>query len=344
MNTWQKSYILKFSNKDSLSYNIAVMALLSITLAAGIILSISLGSTKLTLTETINALFDESSSNAYQIVNYVRLPRMLAALLAGSSLSVAGVILQTVLNNSLASPNVIGVNAGSGLFVVLIAAFFPSYFYLTPVAAFMGALIAVNIVYFIALKTGASRMTIVLSGIAVSSFIGAITDTVLTIVPDASISRTAFMIGGFSGVTMEKLQFAALFIIFGLIVSMLLSYDMNILSLGDESAKSLGLNVPLYRFVLLAVAALLSGSAISFSGLIGFIGLIVPHAARFLVGNDNRILIVVSALLGSSFTLFCDILSRILFAPYELPVGIIMSFIGGPFFVYLLLMKKRGNL
>lgn len=344
MNILQKLYIPTILNKNSRSYNAVVIALLLIFLILGIFLSIGVGSSKLTLPEIAAALSNEDvTSNTYQIINYVRIPRMFAALLAGSALSVSGLILQSVLNNSLASPNVIGVNAGSGLFVVLITAVFHSYMNLVPVAAFAGALIAVFLVYFIAKNTGASRMTIVLAGIAVSNFIGAITDTVLTMVPDAAISRTAFMIGGFSSVTMENTSFAAMFIVVGLIVSIIFSYDMNVLTLGDETAKSLGLNVNRYRFIFLIIAALLAGSAISFSGLIGFIGLIVPHAARFLAGNDNRFITVVCVLLGSSFTLFCDILARVLFAPYEIPVGIIMSFLGGPFFIYLLLKKKRGK-
>lgn len=345
MNISRKFYIPRNLNKNSGGYNAVVIALLLVLLLVGVFLSIRVGSSKLTLSEIISALLKkDATSNSYQIINYVRIPRMFAALLAGSALSVSGLILQAVLNNSLASPNVIGVNAGSRLFVVIIAAFFQPILNLVPVAAFVGALIAVLLVYFIAKNTGASRMTIVLAGIAVSSFIGAITDTVLTMVPDAAISRTAFMIGGFSGVTIENISFAAKFIVAGLVIAFLLSYDMNILTLGDETAKSLGLNVNILRFIFLIIAALLAGSTISFSGLIGFIGLIVPHAARFLAGNDNRVLTVVCVLLGSSFTLFCDILARVLFAPFEIPVGIIMSFLGAPFFIYLLLMKKRGKL
>lgn len=344
MNISQKSYILTILNKNNRSYNAAVIALLLILLVIGIFLSIGIGSSKLTLSEIIAVISSkDAASTAYQIINYVRIPRMLAALLAGSALSVSGLILQSVLNNSLASPNVIGVNAGSGLFVIIIAAIFPAYIHLVPVAAFAGAMIAALLVYFIAKNTGASRMTIVLAGIAVSSFIGAITDTLLTVVPNLAINRTEFMIGGFLGVTMENIAFAAKFIVTGLAAAFILSYDMNILALGDEAAKSLGLNVNRYRFIFLIIAALLAGSAVSFSGLIGFIGLIVPHAASFLVGNDKRVLTVVCTLLGSIFTLFCDILARVLFAPYEIPVGIIMSFLGAPFFIYLLLKKKRGR-
>jgi iron complex transport system permease protein len=236
------------------------------------------------------------------------------------------------------------VNSGAGLFTILIAAFFPTGLYFTSIAAFIGALLAVLIVYFIAQRTGTSRMAIVLSGIAVSSFIGAITDTILTLKPDTAISRTLFLIGGFSGITMDKVTFAGCFIIVALVITLISSYDMNILALGDESAKSLGLNVGRFRFLFLILAALLAGSAISFAGLLGFVGLIVPHAARFLIGYNNRTLIPVSALLGSVFTLFCDLLARVLFAPFEIPVGIIMSFLGGPFFIYLLIKGKRGRL
>ncbi len=332
-------------NKNSRSYNAAVIALLAVFLVIGIFLSISIGSSRISLSEIISAIQQgDSKSKVYQIISFVRIPRTLAAVLAGCALSVSGVILQSVLNNSLASPNIIGVNAGAGLFTVLITAFFPSSLYFTATAAFLGALLAVLIVYFLAQKTGASRMTIVLSGIAVSSFIGAITDTVLTLKPDTAISRTLFLIGGFSGVTMEKVGFSTWFVISSLIIALILSYDMNILSMGDETAKSLGLHVTKLRFIFLILAALLAGSAISFAGLLGFIGLIVPHAARFLVGYDNRLLIPVSALLGSVFTLLCDLLARILFAPFEIPVGIIMSFLGGPFFIYLLLKSKRGQL
>ena len=345
MNILQRFSIQKILNKNSRSYNIVVIALLAAMLVLGVFLSISIGSSKISLHKIISAILKgDSTSKTYQIIFFVRIPRMLAAILAGCALSVSGVILQSVLNNSLASPNIIGVNAGAGLFTVFITALFPSYLYFAPIAAFTGALIAVFLVYFIAQKTGASRITIVLSGVAVSSFIGAITDTVLTLWPDTAISRTTFLIGGFSGVTMENIRFSAWFIIAAFVIVLILSYDMNVLSLGDETAKSLGLNVSVYRFVFLITAALLAGSAISFAGLLGFIGLIVPHAARFLIGHDNRLLIPVCALLGGVFTLFCDLMARVLFAPFEIPVGIIMSFLGGPFFIYLLLKQKRGRI
>jgi iron complex transport system permease protein len=345
MSILQKYYSRVNLSKNSKSYNITVIAFLTIILLVGVFLSISIGSAKISLSAIISAMMQrDHSSDIYRIISYVRIPRTAAAVLVGCALSVSGAILQSVLNNSLASPSIIGVNSGAGLFFVLTAAFFPTSIYLSTIAAFAGAILAVFLVYFIAKKTGASRMAIVLSGVAVSSFIGAITDTILTLKPDTLIARAAFIIGGFSGVTMDRVAFAGLLIIFAFIIALILSYDMNVLALGDESARSLGLDVVSIRFFSLTIAAVLAGSAISFAGLIGFVGLIVPHASRFLVGHDNRILLPVSALIGSIFTLLCDLLARVLFAPYEIPVGIIMSFLGGPFFIYLLIKRRRGQL
>lgn len=316
--------------------------MLTVLLLLLIIFSISIGSSNIPISDTISTIFNgNETTTEFQIINYVRIPRTLAAIFAGCALSISGLILQSVLNNALASPSIIGVNSGAGLLTTLIIALFPAYINLISIAAFIGALIATLLVYFIARKTGASRMTMVLSGTAVSSFIGAITDTVLTLWPDTAISRTSFIIGGLSGVTMDRIMMPGVIIFTSLVIVFILSYDMNVLSLGNETAKSLGLNVSRYRFVFIVLSSLLSGSAISFAGLLGFIGLIVPHACRLIIGYDNRLLIPTCALLGASFTLFCDILARTLFAPYEIPVGIIMSFLGGPFFIYLLLKQKR---
>ena len=230
------------------------------------------------------------------------------------------------------------------MFAIILSALFPQWLGFSPLAAFLGALIAAALVYLIAVRTGASRMTIVLAGVAVSSILSAFTDTILTLYPDAQAGRTEFLIGSFSGVTMDNVKLAGACILFGIAACLVLSYDMNVLSLGDSTAMSLGMRTGVYQMIFLILAALLAGSAVSFSGLIGFVGLIVPHAARVLAGRDNRVLIPLCALLGGAFTLGCDILARVLFAPYELPVGIVMSFLGGPFFLYLLLRQKRGRL
>ncbi len=345
MSIWRRFFTRMNLSRDKGHYTALLTFVLILLLPLLIALSIGLGSVRIALHDIINAIIHpDQSDTVYQIIFYVRIPRTLAALLAGGALSVSGFILQSVLNNSLASPNTIGVNAGAGLFVILVSALFPSYLQFTPIAAFIGAMMAVFLVYSIAKLTGASRMAVILSGIAVSSFFGAITNTVLTIWPDTAISRTAFAIGGFNGVTMDNIGFSTWFILPSLIIVTILSYDLNLLTLGDDTAKSLGMNTSLFRFLFLTLAALLAGSAISFAGLLGFVGLIVPHASRFLVGSSKRWLVPFTALLGSMFTLFCDLLARVLFAPYEVPVGIIMSFIGGPLFIYLLFKGRQKRI
>ncbi len=345
MNTSPKSSIRISLNRESPRFRAALIAASGAALILLAAVSLCAGAVPIDL-RSIWAVISgaDTDSKAYQIFQYVRLPRTLAAALAGGALACAGTVLQTVLNNALASPNVIGVNAGAGLFAIILSALFPQWLGFSPLAAFLGALIAAALVYLIAVRTGASRMTIVLAGVAVSSILSAFTDTILTLYPDAQAGRTEFLIGSFSGVTMDNVKLAGACILFGIAACLVLSYDMNVLSLGDSTAMSLGMRTGVYRMIFLILAALLAGSAVSFSGLIGFVGLIVPHAARFLAGRDNRVLIPLCALLGGAFTLGCDILARVLFAPYELPVGIVMSFLGGPFFLYLLLRQKRGRL
>ena len=318
-------------------------ALMLLTLTA-CVLSLGLGSVTLGPGEVVQALLSgDTGSTAGRIVHFVRLPRLCAALLCGSALAVSGMVIQTVLHNPLASPGVIGVNSSAGLAVALICAVAPSAQALSPLAAFLGALAGVGLVVGIAQSTGASRMTLVLAGVAVSNLLGASIDAVVTLVPEALTGITDFRIGGFSGVTMEALAPAAGMILPGIIAVLLLSREMDVLSLGEELAQSLGLRVGPVRFVLLMLAALLAGAAVSFAGLVGFVGLIVPHAMRRLVGEESLPLAAGSALGGACFVTVCDLLARTLFAPYELPVGIVLSFAGGPFFLWLLLRRRGGK-
>lgn len=307
-----------------------------------VLFSISVGSIKIPVKDVVLAMIGrQSDSTFHSIIINVRIPRTFAAVLAGSALTVSGCILQAVLNNTLAAPNIIGINAGAGLFVVLLCALFPVYQQYTAIAAFTGAMIAVTLVYYAAKHTGASRTAIILSGVAISSLCGALSDTFLTLYPDTAIARVDFSIGSFAGETLSNLKLPGILIGIGLVLALFFAYELNLLSLGDEAAMSLGLPSGVFRGLFFAIAALLAGSAISFSGLIGFVGLIVPHMVRMFTGNDYRYVIPIGILNGASFALICDIMARTLFAPFEIPVGIIMSFIGAPFFLYLLFMKKR---
>lgn len=306
------------------------------------VLGICMGSVKIPFSELIEAVISGGQTVNSRIILYARVPRVAASILAGSALAVSGVIIQAVLENPLAAPSIIGVNSGAGFFAVLAMALFPRNMAAVPAAAFLGAVVTVLAVYAIAVKNGASKITLVLAGVAVSNLLTAGINTITTFFPDALNGISSFRIGGVEGITMEKLSLAWIYILIGLTISMLLSHELDILALGDRTAKSLGMNVKAIRLVLLLSSALLAGAAVSFAGLLGFIGLIVPHMARHFIKSGNTRLIPASALLGASFVTFCDMLSRVLFAPYEIQLGIVVSYIGVPFFIYLI-MKKRGG-
>lgn len=188
-----------------------------------------------------------------------------------------------------------------------------------------------------------SRTTIILAGITVSSFLNAGINTIKLLDTDISVNLTSFMIGSLSGITYEHLKIPGAAILAAILMTLIFARSVNVLGLGDDIARSLGLNVPVVRLSILVLSSVLAGCVVSYAGLLSFVGLVVPHICRRLFGNDARYLLPCSALLGAIFVLICDILGRVLFAPFELPAGVLMSFIGGPFFLYLLLKKKGGR-
>lgn len=330
---------------SSFSKNIVVLAVTAALLVVATALGFMLGASSVSLPELVAwAMGGDVTDAARNILENVRTPRVLAALLAGAALATSGALIQASLDNPLASPNVIGVNSGAGLFVLLAASLAPGALWLTPLAAFAGALVTALIIFALSLGTGISRLTVVLAGIAITTVFGAGMNTILIVDPDAYIGSSTFLVGGLSGVLMRDLGWPALYIVAGVVLALAGASKLNILALGDEAAHGLGLNVRGVRLGMLAAAAVLAGAAVSFAGLLGFVGLVVPHLVRFFVGHDNRWVVPVAALAGAAFVVGCDLLARVMFAPYELPVGILMAFIGGPFFIYLILKNRGGGL
>ena len=304
------------------------------------LLGLLLGAASLSLPQLVHAVINGPADTAGTILWYVRLPRTAAALLSGAALATAGCIIQNVLNSKLASPGIIGVNAGAGLFVTLCCAFGVVSGWAIAASAFLGALLSAFLVMYLARKTGASRATVILSGVAANSILNALSEAVTTLVPDAAVMTVDFRVGGFSSVAYTRLIPAGILILSALAAVFTLCNELDLLSLGEETAQSLGLPVRKTRTLLLLLTAMLAGAAVSFSGLLGFVGLIVPHAVRRLVGTESRYTLPLCALGGAGFVASCDLAARLLFAPYELPVGILMSVIGGPCFLVLLLKKK----
>ena len=333
-----KSYILKSIRQNK------KRALLICLISSALLLTVSLfaGASDINAKEIISFIAGNPVKNSTaNIIIYARLPRIISSYLCGMALALSGLLLQAALNNPLASPGIIGVNSGAGFFVVSASVIFPSSFSVRFSAAFLGALLTAFLIFGIAKKTGGSRTSIVMSGIAISSLMSAGIDAVITINPNAVMDKAAFSMGGFSIVSMEPVKYAVPCIIIGLTGAFLLSSKLNVLLLGDEVASSLGLNVSLCRFEAMGFAAMLAASAVCIGGLISFVGLIVPHIVRNIAGSDYKWLEPFTAVIGGCFLLLCDTLARVIFYPYEIPVGIILSFLGAPFFLYLLLNKKR---
>lgn len=192
-------------------------------------------------------------------------------------------------------------------------------------------------------KTGASRMTVVLAGVAMSNLFSAGIDAIVTVVPEALTGVTDFRIGGFIGVTMEQLKPAAILILLSLLLVLSLSHQLDVLALGSDTAASLGLSVKPVRLLFLMLAAALAGAAVSFSGLLSFVGLVVPHTMRRLRGDNSFSFLLASAIGGAFFVTICDLAARTLFSPFELPVGIVLAFTGAPFFLWILLKHRGGH-
>ena len=309
-------------------------------------LSVFAGTQGLSFADSLKTLISlvsggDVSPSAKLILLKVRFPRAFASLLCGAALSVSGLILQLSLNNTLASPGIIGVNAGSGLFVLLVSLVFPYVALARSLGAFFGALLSVLTVYLISKRAGVSKTTLVLSGVAVSSLMTAGIDVIITLRPDIVADKVAFSLGGFQNLNLSSLYIAFPVILASFVVAFVLSGGIDLFQLGDETAFGLGLNVKRCRIAGIIVSGLLAGASVSVCGLLGFVGLLIPNLIRLFSKNNTKRNIILCALLGADFLLFCDVLARVLFFPYELPVGLFLSCLGSPFFIWMLISKKK---
>lgn len=306
-------------------------------LLCGLILSIAKGSVGISPGDFF-AVFTSADANQgiYQVIMNIRLPRILVGGLVGINLALSGAILQSILKNPLADPGIIGISAGAGLAAMTVMILFPSQSAVVPPAAFLGAVGAALIIYFIAYDGGAHTLRLVLAGVALSAFLGAFMSALTVLFSDRVQGTVNWMAGALNGKSWNHFYMVLPYSAVGLFGAVFGAKYLNILALGDDIARGLGLNVERAKFMLTILAALLAASAVSAVGLLGFVGLIIPHITRLIIGSDNRFLIPFSALFGAVTVIFADTAARTLFSPYELPVGILMAFLGAPFFLYLL--------
>ena len=267
---------------------------------------------------------------------------MLGAILAGAGLSLSGLLLQNVTGNDLAGPNIIGVNAGAGFAVILLLFTGSVGVYWTPVAAFFGAFLTTLLILYTAVKVNGSKTTVILAGIAVTAVLNAGISFLSMLDSDVLVTYNHFSIGGLTAVRMEQLIVPGVIIGASLSAAMLFGKRINVLCLGDALAASLGVNVGRMRLFALVLASASAAAVVSFAGLLGFVGLVVPHICRRVWGGEFGRLLPLTALFGAILVLSADLAGRLLFAPSEIPVGIVMALIGGPFFFSLLLRRKQA--
>lgn len=305
-------------------------------LLLSIFLSITLGATNIPLGKMFHALLVEREGLTYNIVKNIRMPRTFVGMLVGVCLALSGAILQGVMRNSLASPNIIGVSSGAGLAGTVCIVLLPQYAYLTPIAAFAGAFATTVLIYLLSYKNGIRPLRMVLAGVAVSSLVSALINLILIFFPDRVQDTLGFTIGSLNLALWSDFRTLLPYAVVGLGLCFAFAKKMNVLMLGDEIATSLGVNVERSRMSFIALASLLGAASVSIVGLLGFVGLIVPHIVKLLLGTDYRYVYIGSSILGGALVIFCDTMSRVVFAPMEIPVGITMAIIGVPFFLYLL--------
>lgn len=316
---------------------------LSLLLGTLCLVSLRYGSTSMTWQVFFSALFGESKFQVETLILYhIRLPRLAGALCAGAGLSTSGVLLQCITENRMASPNLIGVNAGAGFAVILGLTVFPTATMLLPGFAFLGAFASSAFILLLSGKFGMDRHTVVLVGLAVSSTLSAGISLLSMLDSDILNGYHDFSVGSLSGVTLASLRFPILLTMTACAAAFFLAGRLNLLLLGDSMASALGVRVKQLRIVGMIVASLSAAAVVSFAGLIGFVGLMAPHFARLLFGENIKKLLPGSVLCGGILVTGADFLGRILFAPSEIPVGILLSLLGAPFFL-LLLFEKGGD-
>lgn len=303
--------------------------------------AVNTGSLKVSATELLKGLFVEFNQDVATIFD-LRFPRIFIAMLGGAATAVSGVLLQAVMKNPLADPGIIGVSSGASLTAVLITAFLPSLFFFTPLFAFLGGMIAFLLVYGLSYKGGLSPLRIILVGVAVNAM--------FTGLMSAFNSGTGSNYSGVASIvnanitmkTWDDFKTLLSYVLIGIIASLFVSNQCNLLALEDKTARSLGINVTRSRIVISVIAVMLASISTAIIGPISFLGLIVPHIARLLVGSNHKILIPYSILLGAFTLLLADTVGRTIAPPYEISASIIMSVVGGPFFILLLRRSKQN--
>ena len=312
--------------KKILSFIAIVILLFILT-----VYSATTGSIQMSFMDFVTGFFDDTNDKMAAIKD-LRFPRIIVALFAGAALSVAGVLLQAIMRNPLADAGFIGISAGAAFTKLFIVSFVPTMFFFSPIAAFIGGAFACFLVFLLSWKSGLNPLKLILVGIAINAMFSGLTEAMINFGASSSGSIT-------SNLTLKTWDDVTLIVTYGtigLVLAFILYAWCNVLVLSDKTAKSVGFNVTGARLIIAVVAVLLAASSVVVAGVISFVGILVPHIARRLVGYDHKVLIPFTALLGALLILVADTLGRTMFSPMEIPASTIMAIIGGPFLIFLL--------
>lgn len=302
--------------------------------------AINTGSLSVTFGQLMRGLFMEYDADVAAVYD-LRFPRIMISMLAGAAIAVSGVLFQAVLKNPLADPGIIGISSGAGFVAVLITAYAPTLFFLTPLFAFLGGVAAFLTVYLLSWKGGLSPLRIILTGVAVNTLFTGLSSAFNSVSGGDRTGVAAIVEANITQKTWEDVGTLFPYVAAGLILACFFIGECNLLSLEDKTARGLGINVNRTRIVISLVAVLLASISTAVAGAVSFLGLIVPHIGRILVGSDHKLLIPFSALAGAFTFLAADTLGRTIAAPNEISAAVIMSVVGGPFFILLLRRSKR---
>ena len=306
-----------------------------ILLAVLFVVAVNSGSVKVSYGELLKGIFIEHNDNVNIILD-LRFPRILIAMLSGAALAVSGVLFQAVLKNPLADPGIIS---------AIIIAFFPTWFLFTPIFSFLGGMVACVLVYSLSYKNGFSPLRIILVGIAINAVFSGLSSGFGSMSSQNYQSASELINANISMKTWNDVKLLGVYVVIGLVLAFVISGKCNLLALEDKTVRGLGVNVNGLRVVISIVAVLLASITTAVAGAISFVGLIVPHMGRLLVGSEHKLLVPFSALLGAFVMLLADTVGRLIAYPYEISPAIIMSVVGGPFFIFLLKRsdKTYGN-
>ncbi len=319
----------------------ALGAALTALLAASVVLGVRFGTVALSTGDVLAALAGGGDPATADIVVRLRLPRVLLAVLVGGGLSIAGATFQALLRNPLAEPYILGISGGASVGAVLVLALglAAEGSWVLPLAAFAGALLAIALVFRVATATGRAMdvRVLLLAGVVVAAFFSACVAFVLSVSPARTVqSAVLWIMGSLAGADWASVVLTAAYTLPAALLLLTMGRPLDLMAIGEETAHYLGADVEGVKRLALAVAALITASGVAVVGVIGFVGLVVPHAIRLVAGSDHRTLLPLSFIAGAAFLTLADLLARLALAPSEIPIGVITAFVGVPFFLVLL--------